>query len=88
MDDHDSGAKRDDIAGLSSFAISYLVQGFCIGEETRLDPHEFVEDVFVQYGDDGIISEEGNHYIHSIKRKKNKCSDAIHKMTSWVLFRY
>ncbi|PIK33005.1 putative zinc transporter ZIP12 [Apostichopus japonicus] len=57
VDDHEAGATRDEMYKLSSFCISYLVQGFCIGSPTLVDPYAFVEDVFDQYGSQGIVSE-------------------------------
>ncbi|PIK60273.1 putative zinc transporter ZIP12 [Apostichopus japonicus] len=56
--DHEAGATGEELLHMSPLMISYLLQGYCIGEASETDPQEFLENIFEKYGHDGTIPEE------------------------------
>lgn len=54
--DHD-GATKEEVFQIASFVVSYLLQGFCIGAPTQINPETFLKDIFQMYGNQDVIPE-------------------------------
>ena len=57
--DHEAGANETEAHAIAALVVSNLLKGYCIGVAALPSPDAFVDGVFNEYAEGGVISEEG-----------------------------